>query len=90
MWKRKLSKIVHTLSAFAYAGGIAAYLFVLAAAPEPTDISQVLTLRTSIDFLVSWLIIPGMLVVLVSGLVSMMVHTALSSTQPCSMNGVCT
>ncbi|MEL6199699.1 MAG: DUF2269 family protein [Pseudomonadota bacterium] len=75
MWKRKLSKIVHTLSAFAYAGGIAAYLFVLAAAPEPTDISQVLTLRTSIDFLVSWLIIPGMLVVLVSGLVSMMVHT---------------
>lgn len=75
MWKRKLSKIVHTLSAFAYAGGIAAYLFVLAAAPEPTDISQVLTLRTSIDFLVSWLIIPGMLVVLISGLVSMMVHT---------------
>ena len=66
---------MHTLSAFAYAGGIAAYLFVLAAAPEPTDISQVLTLRTSIDFLVSWLIITGMLVVLVSCLVSMMVHT---------------
>ena len=75
MWKRKLSKIVHTLSAFAYAGGIAAYLYVLAAAPEPTDISQVLTLRTSIAFLGSWLIIPGLRVVLISGLVSMMVHT---------------
>lgn len=75
MWKRKLVKIVHTLSAAAYGGGIAAYLFVLMAAPEPTEIAQLVTLRTSIDFLVSWLIVPGMLVVLVSGLVSMMVHT---------------
>lgn len=75
MWKRKLVKIVHTLSATAYMGGIAAYLFVLMGAPEPTEIGQLLTLRTSIDFLVSWLIVPGMLVVLVSGLVSMMVHT---------------
>lgn len=75
MWKRKLVKIVHTLSAVAYAGGIAAYLFVLMAAPEPTEIAQLVTLRTSIDFLVSWLIVPGMLVVLVSGLISMMVHT---------------
>ena len=75
MWKRKLVKIVHTLSAIAYAGGIAGYLFVLMGAPEPTEIGQLLTMRTSIDFLVSWLIVPGMLVVLVSGLVSMMVHT---------------
>ena len=75
MWKRKLVKIVHTLSATAYMGGIAAYLFVLMGAPEPTEIGQLLTMRTSIDFLVSWLIVPGMLVVLVSGLVSMMVHT---------------
>ena len=75
MWKRKLVKIIHTVSAFAYAGGIAAYLFVLMAAPEPTGIQELVTLRTSLAFVAKWLIVPGMLVVLVSGLISMMVHT---------------
>ena len=74
MWKRKLVKILHTLAAFAYAGGIAAYLFVLMAAPEVTDVSQHLALRTSLAFVAKWLIIPGMVVVLVSGLVAMMLH----------------
>lgn len=75
MWKRKLVKILHTLAGAAYAGGIVAYAFIVMAAPEATDISQHLTLRTSLAFVAKWLILPGMVLVLISGLLSMMVHT---------------
>lgn len=74
MYKRKLVKILHSLAALAYGGGIAAYLFVLLAAPEATDISQHLTLRTSLAFVSKWLIVPGMVVAVISGLIAMMVH----------------
>lgn len=74
MFKRKLVKVLHTLAALGYGGGIAAYLFVLIAAPEATEISQHLTLRTSLAFVAKWLILPSMLIVLISGLASMIVH----------------
>ncbi|MEL7312310.1 MAG: hypothetical protein AAFN07_12410 [Pseudomonadota bacterium] len=71
---RKTFKILHTIAALGYAGGIAAYLVALMSAPEITELSQHLVLRNNIAMISNWLIIPSMLIVVVSGLMSMVVH----------------
>ncbi len=74
MVARKLLKILHTISAIGYTGGIAAYVVALVSAPEITDLQQHLLLRSNIAMISNWLIMPSMLLVLISGLLSMAVH----------------
>ncbi|MEL7022501.1 MAG: DUF2269 family protein [Pseudomonadota bacterium] len=71
---RKTVKILHTIAAIGYTGGIAAYMVALISAPEITDLQQHLMLRSNIAMISNWLIIPSMLIVVVSGLLSMVVH----------------
>lgn len=74
MWKRKLVKIVHSVAGIGYAGGLAAYALVLIFAPEITDVSQHLALRSSLAGVSKWMILPSMIIVVVSGLLAMIVH----------------
>ncbi|MEM7612318.1 MAG: DUF2269 family protein [Pseudomonadota bacterium] len=71
---RKLVKFLHSVSAIGMSGGLAAYIAVLLVAPEITEIAEHVALRTSLATVSKWLILPSMLVVLVTGLLSMIVH----------------
>ena len=71
---RKLLKFLHTLSAIDLAGGLAAYMFVLAATPDEISLETYASLRRSLAATANWLILPSMLIVLVSGLLAMAVH----------------
>ena len=74
MTMRKFVKILHTIAGLGFGGGMAAYIFILLAAPEITDISQHLVLRTSLAFVAKWLVLPSMIIAIVSGLIAMIVH----------------
>ncbi len=56
------------------AGGIIAYLVVLAHAPEVTNLEAYLKVRETIAFLASGIVVPSMAVVLASGLLAMAIH----------------
>ncbi len=71
---RRFLKFLHTAAALGLAGGLAAYLMVLLAAPADADLNTRLALRESLAFVASWLIMPSMLVVLASGLLAMAAH----------------
>lgn len=71
---RQTLKFFHTLSAIGLAGGLAAYTFVIGAAPEVTSLEAHATLRSSLAIVAKWLILPSMLIVLVTGLLAMAVH----------------
>lgn len=75
MVARKIIKILHTLSAIGYTGGILAYLAVLLSAPEVPDLGEHLLMRRNIVLIVTWAILPSTLIVLISGLASMMAHS---------------
>jgi len=71
--KRAL-KFVHTLGAVGVTGALAAGL-VLLAAPLPADSPLALaTLRSGLDKLFTWILLPSLLLVLISGLLSIAVH----------------
>lgn len=67
-------KFLHTLSAIGIAGGMAAYMLVLASAPEIASLEAYADMRESLAAVSKWLILPSMLVVLVSGLLAIAVH----------------
>ena len=71
---RQFVKILHTLSAIGYSGGLAAYLVVLISAPEIGSLEEHIVLRTTLAGVANWIIVPSMVVVLISGLLSMVVH----------------
>lgn len=71
---RKLFKFLHTAGTAGMAGGIIAYLVVLAHAPEITNLEAYLKVRESIAFLASGIVVPSMTVVLASGLLAMAIH----------------
>lgn len=74
MFTRKLLKFLHTMSAIGLAGGLAAYMMVLAAWPDVDSIESYAALRSSLAFVADWLILPSMVIVLVSGLLAMAAH----------------
>ena len=73
---RRLLKFLHTLSAIGLAGGLAAYMLVLSAAPDINSLDAYAALRASLVPVTKWLLMPSMLVVLVSGLLAMAVRPA--------------
>lgn len=71
---RRSFKFLHTMSSFGLAGGLAAYMMILAATPEVTSLEAHASLRASLAFVSKWLLLPSMMVCLVSGLIAMAVH----------------
>lgn len=71
---RRIIKILHTLGSIGLAGGLAAFMMVLAYGPGPDMPSEYAELRGSLAVLSRWLILPCMIATLASGLLSMAVH----------------
>ena len=67
-------KFLHTLSAIGLAGGLSAYMLALSAAPDISSVAEYSALRSSLANISTWLIVPSMVIVLASGLLSMAVH----------------
>lgn len=70
---KRLLKFIHSLSAIGLTGGLAAYMLVLAAAPDNAELAAYAALRTSLAFVSKWMIVPSMLLVILSGLIAMIV-----------------
>jgi hypothetical protein len=73
---RRFLKFLHTASGIGYAGGLAAYMLVLSAAPDIGNLEEYAALRASLVPVTTWLLMPSMLVVLVSGLLAMAISVA--------------
>jgi hypothetical protein len=73
---RRSVKFLHSISAIGMAGGLAAYMVVLAAAPDVVSIETHAALRGSLAQVARWLIVPSMVIVLITGLLAMIVHQA--------------
>lgn len=70
---RKTMKIVHTLASAAMIGGLAAYMILLVYAPQDTPEAYA-QLRASIAALSTYLLLPSLAIVVLSGLLSMIIH----------------
>lgn len=76
---RRLLKFLHTLGAIGLAGGLAGYMLLLAATPAYIAVESYTTLRESLAVVTSWLILPSILVVLISGLLAIAIHFPLQN-----------
>jgi len=68
---RRLLKFLHTLGAIALMGGMACLLLLLAALPEPAQLSNYATLRGAMAAIATWIVLPGLALTLVAGLLAM-------------------
>lgn len=73
MLKRAL-KLLHSLSAIGFAGGLAAYMIVLNGAPDVSATAEYLALRDALASLANFIIVPSMVVGVTSGLLAMAFH----------------
>lgn len=71
---RKTVKILHTVAAAGLIGGLAAYMVLLVVA-TPSEPEAYAGLRRSLQIVSSYILIPSLAIGLLSGLVSMLVHT---------------
>ncbi len=71
---RKVLKILHTLAACGLIGGLGCYMILLALAPQETPAAYA-DLRHSIAAISNYLLLPSFAIAVVSGLLSMAVHT---------------
>ncbi len=71
---RKLLKFLHSLAACGLIGGLACYALLLVSAPQGTPAAYA-DLRQSINAISDYVLLPSLAVALVSGLLSMAVHT---------------
>lgn len=74
MFLRRTLKFLHTASAIGLAGGLAAYMIVLAYGPSPDSLSAYAAVRGSLAVVSKWLLMPSMVGVLVTGLLAMAAH----------------
>ncbi|MEM1262056.1 MAG: DUF2269 family protein [Pseudomonadota bacterium] len=72
---RKLLKISHTLASIGLAGGLAAYMVALSAAPDISSVEEYAALRRSLALVAEWMITPSMVLVLISGLLALAAFT---------------
>lgn len=71
---RRLLKFLHTIGAIGYLGGLAAYGFILANAPPIDDLAGHAAVRQTLASTSTWVILPGLYTVLLSGLLALIVH----------------
>lgn len=67
-------KFLHTIGAIGLAGGLSTFMLVLATGPDIHDLGAYAALRTSLDAVSNWIIVPSMALVTTSGLLAMAVH----------------
>lgn len=70
---RKALKFLHTIGASAYVGALLSYAVVLTYAPQSTPLAYA-DMRATIDLICSYLLVPSLGIVLVSGLLAMAAH----------------
>ncbi|MDJ0940816.1 MAG: hypothetical protein QNJ00_13730 [Woeseiaceae bacterium] len=71
---RRFLKFLHTAGAIGVAGGLAAFMLMLSAAPEIGATPEYATVRSTLALVSRWLILPSMALVFLSGILSMAVH----------------
>ena len=71
---RRFLKLLHLIGSAGYFAGIAAYLLFLEVAPDMADIHSYHQHRETIYNLSAWIIMPSMILVILSGLLSIAVH----------------
>jgi len=67
-------KFLHTVGAIGLAGGMGTFMLVLAAGPRMDEIAAYAALRTSLEAVSTWIIVPSMGLVTTSGLLAMAFH----------------
>ena len=71
---KTLLKIIHSLSAAGLIGALACYLILLGVAPPVESLAEYALLREAIARVSSWVLVPSLLGVLTSGLLSIAVY----------------
>lgn len=71
---RRFLKLLHTFGAIGLVGGLGAYMLILGTGPGPEVVPEHAALRQSLAMLSKWLIVPSLLGVILSGVLSMAVH----------------
>jgi hypothetical protein len=72
---RKLVKVLHEIGSIGVMGGLAAYLVLVATAPDPS-MAGYAALRQGIAAVCKWLLVPSLLLVLVTGLLAIAANRA--------------
>ncbi len=70
---KKFLKVVHLIASAGLIGALSAYLVLVLKAPGETQ-EEFAAIRHGIHFVSKWIVMPSLLLVLVSGLLSMAVH----------------
>lgn len=67
---QKIMKCLHTAGALGITGAVAAHLVLLSVLPDLETLAEAAALRSGIAALATWLLLPSLLLVLVSGLLA--------------------
>ncbi len=70
---RRLLKILHELGAIGLTGALASYMILLVTAPDDS-MADYAIVRSSIEAISAWLLVPSLAIALVSGLLAMAVY----------------
>jgi uncharacterized membrane protein len=76
---RKTIKFLHTMGAVGFIGAIAALIVLHASLPEPAALERFASVRVGMANVASWILMPSMVAVVLSGLLSMAVVPAYAS-----------
>lgn len=71
---KRAMKLLHVIGTVGFAGGLTAYMLILANAPELAATSDYAVLRGSLALVAKWMIVPSMIVSVTSGLLAMAFH----------------
>ncbi|MCJ2034223.1 hypothetical protein [Methylobacterium sp. J-068] len=70
---RRLMKFLHTMGATGLMGAMAALLVMLGVAPGPSALTGYAAIRGAMDAVATWIVLPSLALMLVSGLLAMAV-----------------
>ncbi len=76
---KKAMKFLHTLGAIGLTGAIAVHLILLDSAPAPSSLAEYTAVRTSIAAVATWMLLPSLALVLLSGLMAIAAHPEFGS-----------
>ncbi len=71
---RRILKILHLLGSIGLTGGLASYMILLATAPDDS-MADYAIVRSNIEAISGWLLVPSLAIALMSGLLAMAVYS---------------
>ncbi len=71
---RRLLKFLHVIGAVGVTGGLATFMLMLTHGPGPDSVDAYAAVRRAVSAVSTWIIVPGMGLVVLSGLLSLTVH----------------